>query len=469
MFGGFLLISTSARLLHYKREDIREAMAAYAANREIGILYGEQGFGKRPDILSYPQDILNLAVSGATSFHCSEERWSNPAQLSPFLKRQELDTLRIGWDLVLDIDCPILDYSAIAADVLIHALIYHGISAPFVKFSGNHGFHIIVPYESFPTEIHGKPVKDLFPEGPRIIAAHLKEMIKPHIATRLLEFEPLHSIAQRLNKPTECFIKNNEFNPDTVFTIDTILIASRHLYRMPYSFNEKSGLVSIPLKPKELLMFDKRRAMPENVVVESVKLTFESGEAKRLFLQAFDTQAPQTTITTLPKAPTLYTSQQNSDVIGPIPEKYFPPCIKLISQGLEDGKKRALFILTNFLKSVGWEPAAIEMYVRDWNAKNREPLRENNIIGHLRDHVPMTKKAILPPNCPDYTNAQYYKDLGVCKPDGFCAKIKNPANYAILRQKLAVNEKGLRKKKEEKRGEKKEEKTEEKKEGVVKE
>jgi len=33
-----------------------------------------------------------------------------------------------------------------------------------------------------------------------------------------------------------------------------------------------------------------------------------------------------------------------------IPEKYFPPTIKNILEGLEDGRKRGLFILINFYR-----------------------------------------------------------------------------------------------------------------------
>ena len=36
------------------------------------------------------------------------------------------------------------------------------------------------------------------------------------------------------------------------------------------------------------------------------------------------------------------------------------------------------------------------------------------------------KKPIMPPNCRDF-----YKDLGVCNPDGVCNKIINPINYTI--------------------------------------
>jgi len=109
-----------------------------------------------------------------------------------------------------------------------------------------------------------------------------------------------------------------------------------------------------------------------------------------------------------------------------IPEQFFPPCITNILKGLEDGKKRSLFILTNFLTSVGWNHDDIEKLLRKWNKKNNEPLREVSIIGQIRYHK-QQKKRILPPNC---QNAMYYKDFSVCKPDQLCNKIKNPVQYS---------------------------------------
>src|SRR3989338_2105288 len=111
---------------YYAREDVQEALISNASNREVVARFGE-GFGKRPDVLKYPNDVLELAKQGATSFHVSEELWSNPLALSPEMRRQELDELRIGWDLVLDIDCKILDYSKIAADLIIMELKRHGV------------------------------------------------------------------------------------------------------------------------------------------------------------------------------------------------------------------------------------------------------------------------------------------------------------------------------------------------------
>src|SRR3989344_8056356 len=133
----------------YSRKDVQEAILATATNREVAVKFGESGFGKRPDTLRYPRDVYELAKQGSTSFHISEEIWSNPRKLDTSLSKADLEKLRVGWDLVLDIDCPVLEYSIIAADVLIKALQHHGISSLSIKFSGNHGFHIGIPFSAF--------------------------------------------------------------------------------------------------------------------------------------------------------------------------------------------------------------------------------------------------------------------------------------------------------------------------------
>ena len=153
---------------YYLREDVQELILACAKNREVAVKF-DFGFGKRPDVLMYKSDIADFAKQGALSFHCSEELWKNPLQLSTAMSKKELDELRIGWDLVLDIDCPILEYSKIAADLLVKALRSKGIKDISVKFSGNHGFHIGVPFEAFPSDR-----KNFFPDGVRIIAKYLQ-------------------------------------------------------------------------------------------------------------------------------------------------------------------------------------------------------------------------------------------------------------------------------------------------------
>ncbi|HSU72249.1 MAG TPA: hypothetical protein VLJ21_00180, partial [Candidatus Binatia bacterium] len=130
-------VSLSTALLYYKRPEVQQALVDAAVDKEIAVSYGGEGYGKRPDTLQYPKDVIEFAKKGVTSFHCSEELWMNPLQITTGAKRNELDALRKGWDLILDIDCPELTYSKIAGNLLVQALHYHDIKSVFVKFSGN--------------------------------------------------------------------------------------------------------------------------------------------------------------------------------------------------------------------------------------------------------------------------------------------------------------------------------------------
>jgi DNA primase catalytic subunit len=264
------MVDLSTTLRHYKREEIQDALISHSKNKEIAVKYGLKGFGKRPDTLTYPRDILEFAKQGASSFHCSEELWKNPLQLNPALKHTDLDELRAGWDLVLDIDCPFLDYSGIAADLLVRALKYHGVESVSVKFSGNHGFHIAVPFEAFPEKVNDIPTKNLFPDGPKKIALYLKEMIRDHLSESILKREDLNAVLQKTGKKFDDVIKDGKFDPFVILSIDTVLISSRHLYRMPYSLNEKSGLVSIPIDSSKILEFSKETAHPDKVRVSNI-------------------------------------------------------------------------------------------------------------------------------------------------------------------------------------------------------
>src|SRR3989344_1656087 len=117
------LLTKSILLKYYKRKEIEDAIVDHARDKEIGVRFGDS-FGKRPDTLTYPREVLELALKNATSFHASEERWSNPLALDSALPKKELDNLRIGWDLVLDIDCKIFEYSRICADLIVKFLRY---------------------------------------------------------------------------------------------------------------------------------------------------------------------------------------------------------------------------------------------------------------------------------------------------------------------------------------------------------
>jgi len=423
------ILSLSKLLLFYKNREVQNALVEHAKDKEIAVKFGEKGFGKRPDTLQYQNDILELVKQGATSFHASEELWQNPLQLDTLMKKSDIEKLRKGWDLVLDIDCKFLEYSQIAADLVIKALRHHGIKSVSCKFSGNHGFHIAIPFEAFPETVHDKDIKELFPEAPRRIAAYLKEMTRKHLGSEILKKDDINTIVKKTGKTFTELVPRGEFDPFKVLEIDTILISSRHLYRMPYSFNEKSGLISVPIDPSKVLEFDKKSAEPEKVAVNKFvflnRKDIVKNEAKQLIMQAFDfSMRKESEMEELRKSRKEYGDFEALQQA--IPEEFFPPCIRLGLQGMEDGKKRFTFILVNFLTSVGWDYEKIEKILRDWNKKNKEELREVTLVGQLRYHK-QQKKKILPPNC---ANGMYYKEIGLCHPDNLCQRIKNPVNYA---------------------------------------
>ena len=162
---------------YYSRKDIQEAIYNFCKNRETVPNFNKEFFGKRPDTLDYPSDIMALVKKGATSFHCSEEIWKNPLEISTDMTPEQYNVIREGWDFLIDIDSKYLDYSQIAAKLIIKFLEYNGIKNVGIKFSGSKGFHIIVPWKAFPKEFNGIATKEKFPEWPRAIAEYVSENI----------------------------------------------------------------------------------------------------------------------------------------------------------------------------------------------------------------------------------------------------------------------------------------------------
>ena len=148
---------------YYSRKEIQEAIYNFCKNRETVPRYLE-GFGKRPDALDYPSDIISFVKKGATSFHCSEEIWNNPLSINTDMTPEQYNKIKAGWDFLIDIDSKYFDYAKIAAKVLIKTLEYHGLKNVGVKYSGSKGFHILIPSKAFPEELNGEKTKDKFPE-----------------------------------------------------------------------------------------------------------------------------------------------------------------------------------------------------------------------------------------------------------------------------------------------------------------
>ena len=411
------MLKPSEIIKYYTNDEVRHRIVEFATNREVVGRYLNGSYSRRPGVLMYDTDILEMVKKGVSSFHASLERWTQPLLLAT-VDKKELSQIKLGWDLIIDIDCPILDYSREAAFLLKEALEFHDIKHYGVKFSGNTGFHFIIPFESFPEMIGDAETRLLFPDAARVILAYLREMMKDHLREYLLDIDSVDSIAKNLHKDVKDILANGVLDPFKVVEFDPVAISPRHLVRMPYVFNEKSGLISIPIDPSRIKTFSLEEARPENVdPSKSFMPKVEKNEAKELFLQAFSLdrkeQEPSGSVINIDKE---------------IPLESFPPCIRNILNGLEDGRKRGLFLLINFLHAVKWPESKIKQTVLEWNKKNKEPLSNAYITSQLNYYK---THSYMPPNCDN----PIYKNINVCTPDDTCKIIKNPLSYAVKRRR----------------------------------
>ncbi len=401
----------------YYSKEICEAIAECAKDREVASVLASGKYAARPAIINYPQDVAMMVKGGATSFHGSIERWSTPMKLSTGMGKAEQDKLRIGWDFVIDLDCEGLEYAKLAADVFIRALQKHDIKNISVKFSGRRGFHIAVPFESFPQEIDFKPTASLYPDLPKKIAEYLKDLCKEPLRASLLEM-------------------GNENEPYKLVDVDIGVFASRHLFRMPYCLHGKSGLSSIPIDPKKVKEFELHWAKPENVIPTLKYMPRQKEDGSKLVRRAMFwheyQRRDEPERKKLPKFEALKTA---------VEAEFFPPCIQKSLHGMKDGKKRSVFVLISFLRNLGWNPEQVETLLMEWNKKNPEHLQEHMIKGTIKSQYRYVKP-LMAPNC----DAEgYYKAYGVCEPDSLCKNIRNPVSYALAKRKNLSKLKGKKK------------------------
>ena len=398
--------------LYYSRQEIQKAIFEFSKNREICPRYYE-GFGKRPDAFQYPTEVFDFARKGATSFHCSEELWEDPLKVQTGMNEKQLNELRIGWDLLIDIDSKYIDYSKIMAEIIVKMLHFHGVKHIGIKFSGSKGFHIIIPWKAFPKEVNGIKTSDKFPEYPRIITKYIMEKTKNQLIEKISQLE-------RPNKYIKDYQAPKEVMPDL------ILVSPRHLFRMPYSLHEKTALCSVVLNEDEIKNFQLKDAEPMKVPIRNFMPDSEEGEASELLMQAMDWHMENN-----PEETKIVREYKKIQLTN-LSENQFPPCVKNILKGISDGKKRALFALLNLFRSIGIEKDELEKRIYDWNEKNEVPLKK----GYIQSQISwaLKNKPIMPPNC-----KEFYQGISVCQPDNYCKMIKNPVNY-VTRKNFSENQ-----------------------------
>jgi len=411
----------------YSRPDVALAIVNSAEDKEVAVLLNKGGFGKRPQILQFPADVKEFARRGTTSFHISVENFSDPLKLSPETTERELTELREGWDLIIDIDCPWFEYSKKTAQLVIEYLRSQGITSMGIKFSGNKGWHINVPKETFPEKIlRGKyVVRKTFPILLEKLLTKLKSELNEYLNNSNQGYyeKDINALLRKTNKTRKEITVDDKIDYLKLMDIDLAMASPRHLIRSPYSFHEKSGLVSIVIEPEELQNFKKDSAKPENI--KEIKIFFKRdqakpSEAKQLFAGISSEELEEDT---------KKFSRSYEKIKLKLNKDLFPPCMKRITNGLEDGRKRALFALINFYKNfdMNWDELEIEIY--EWNKKNSPPLKRGYVQSQLSWHK-RQKKNVPPPNC-----KEHYIGIGVCFPDATCKRIKNPLTYSFIKLK----------------------------------
>lgn len=493
--------------LYYSRPDIQEAIYNFSKYREISPRYFE-GFGKRPDSFQFRGDVLSLAKKGATSFHCSEELWSDPLKIKTGMDKKEADSLRIGWDLLIDIDCKWFDYSKLAAKSIIETFRRHGVKNVGIKFSGSKGFHILLPWKAFPKSVNGVELKDMFPEVPRTLVAYLRRYSEK-VMTEFLpenyreefkdtdvkrgvkclncgeiadsydevelfckfcktgEIKKIYNneekefrcpecrrIMERINSKkvyhcSRCDI-TSKFNPkrdleinknDSKFQeteeldifgimgLDLVLTSPRHLFRMPYSLHEKTALASVVISPDEIDSFDLKKADPMKVKIRNFMPDSGEGEAKEFVMQALDWAKTEGLDKEVEKKASGKYENYKTVKLENLKDSQFPPSILKILEGVHDGRKRALFVLINFFRSIGVPKEDFEKKIFEWNDKNEVPLRKAYINAQLSWSY--NHKIVPPPNF----DKDYYRGIGI-EPTGEEINMKNPVNFVIKKNSL---------------------------------
>ncbi|MEM7819651.1 MAG: hypothetical protein QXD48_02370 [Candidatus Aenigmatarchaeota archaeon] len=404
---------------YYSREEIINELLKNAKNREIVGAFWDGTYDKRPNIIQYKNDIVQMAKNGVVSFHFSVEQWSNPMAISA----DNYNKLRIGWDMIIDVDSKLgLEEAKIATEMICKLLEKYGIKNYGLKFSGRRGFHISLPWIMFPKEIDYKPLTRLYPKIPRIIARFIRKKISEDLMKELIRMSGAKKLIEILGEVP------SKMNPFYFVEVEKDW-GNRHMFRAPYSLNEKTWLVSLPIKFSQLKNFSPEIANPNNIKIYDEFFKGEEGEGIYLLTDALDWYA-----IIKKEKPKKEVTKINWE--KKITEDLFPPCIKSILSGLSDGRKRSIFTLVNFLRMCNWNWQEIEDKVFEWNTKNKQQLPRNIILSQLRWSQ---QNQMNPANC---DNDLFYSDIGICKPDDICKGktdkiiIKNPLSYPFKKMKL---------------------------------
>jgi len=239
---------------YYKRSDVRRAILDFANAGDGSVVRECAFFNSRakgvqrylsPGDTTRGQPILfdseaaleEALRAGASAFYCSYWRYDQPQEpLHP-----------LGHDLVWTIRATNggLRFAKEVTAAVLDALADCGLYEPWVKYSGELGFDLVIPLEAIPSDAWTDDLKTLAD-----IQGALTSYIVSYLSERFAGFQV------RTANPHISIGKAS----------DTCLLSELRLRRglllAPMSLNPRSGLVSLPLTPEHVASFSVLDASP---------------------------------------------------------------------------------------------------------------------------------------------------------------------------------------------------------------
>lgn len=382
---------------YYEQSAIQQRLFEIAPQREIVPAFNGQIY-HRPDVLENQQTLDAWIRDGMTSVHGSVELYSDPIELD----QEYPHHLRTGWDLIIDIDshaedlAPAKMVTAALSDVLDEYDVPYG-----VKFSGRRGFHIGIPADAFVDASSIVPIAEFYPGLPKSTIYFLKGRAAEHLSDAIA------------------------YDPYEMVDVEESW-GQRHLFRLPYSLHEASGLASVPVV--NVVGFSTDMADPARVRAERPFFpACEEGVARALVKDVLSYEWEKRQEQEQRRQQTVNRKYLQPD--EPIEQKYFPEPIQEMLQGLNDGRKRSVFVLTSFLRQTGYDWDDVEYVLDNWNRRNRPPLPDQYLHTQLRWHRAQAE-AYMPPN---YSEADYWDIVDAEDTLGY----RNPVPSALVRREQA--------------------------------
>lgn len=185
------------------------------------------------------EDVFSQAIrAGAKAFYSSYWRYRSPSEASGLQGRD------LAWSLKAVEGG--LSAAKEGTNMFLEVLEKVGFSNPLVKYSGDLGFDILIPLEDLQT---GSPDDlDFISEIHENLTSHFSDYLKGHGSFDLKEEE----------SPVR-------FSGSSGTCLLTELKWRRGLILAPMSLHPRSGLVSVPLLPREIPEFSVIEATPEKV------------------------------------------------------------------------------------------------------------------------------------------------------------------------------------------------------------